>query len=561
MMKNYLLTTLLILFTISVRLTASETTLSQIPLRINFHSDRFSHSELIQLAETRETIYDRSELGPILSRLYRSLARQGYPQTRLDSVRYNNNDILDIYLSSGKVVKVTASEVNGVNRDDIDGFTDNTTLSEKTILSEIETVLDRLNDNGYPFARISLKPGDIEENDDYVQVQLDLNIDDGGFTRLRGIEFPGAKLTKKRFLRLESGLGQGDVFSYIRLQRAIDRLNRLSFIQSADEPVFEPAGSGLINVYIPVEERRVNTISGVISAARGQKDPSGELKIKFGNILGTGRKLQLEWLNLDPTRRGIIISYREPWILGHPWHGTLGLEQWSEDTLGTATRYKFGLEWEPADRLILSGSLTQETISSGDTVQSEASSEALWLEGGVGLNRLDYDWNPSSGYSFQIFTATAVRNYPDSDKSDDLKRQRLFQTGVTSITDHFIVFQYVSMDDIAGSGVIREDLVRIGGTGTVRGYGENVIRARGAVCGNLELRWRPDKSSWLGVFNDFGYVYREDSSIAARLRYPYSFGITSGMITKAGRLGLDIALAKGEPIQNARLHVRLEGWF
>ncbi|MCF7809969.1 BamA/TamA family outer membrane protein [bacterium] len=559
-MKNYILTTLLLIFLISVRLTASETALSQNPLQIKFHSDKFSHSELVKLAEIKETIYDHSELVSALNRLYKSLAKQGYPLARLDSVKYDN-DVLDIFLSSGKVVKVSDSEINGVNRDDIDGFSEGITLSEKAILTEVEKVLEPLNDNGYPFALVTLKPNNISENDDHISAKIDLNIEDGGFTRLRGIEFPGARLTKPRFLGLESGLRRGDVFSHIRLQRAIDRLNRLTFVESAGDPVFEPAGSGLINVHIPVKERRVNSASGLLSAARGQKDPSGELKIKFGNILGTGRRLQLEWSNLDPARRGILISYREPWILGHPWHGTLGLEQWSEDTLGTATRYKFGLEWEPADRLMLSGSTTLETISAGDTTQTDASSDAVWLEGGVGFNRLDYDWNPSSGYSFQIFTATAVRNYDNSSKSDDLKRQRLFQTGVAGITDHFIVFQYVSMDDIAGSGVIREDLVRVGGSGTVRGYGENVIRARGAVCGNLELRWRPDKSSWLGAFSDFGYIYREDSRIAARLRYPYSFGITSGMTTKVGRLGLDIALAKGEPIQNARLHVRLEGWF
>ncbi|NQU06347.1 MAG: BamA/TamA family outer membrane protein [Calditrichaeota bacterium] len=561
-MKKTYLTTLLILIAISSELTAADSDLSLNPLRINFHSDRFSHSELIELAEVREVIYNRSELEPALKRLYKSLAKQGYPLVELDSCKYNNNDIIDIYISSGKVVKISDSVINGINRDDIQGFSYDKMLSEEMVLRKIEGIHDQLNDIGYPFAQVRLEPGYIVENKDYISAQLDLDIVDGGFTRIRGIEFPGVRLNKPRLLRLESGFRRGDVFSHIRLKRALDRLERLPFIESTGEPLFESAGSGLINIHIPIEERRVNTVSGIISAAQGQEDPSGELKLKFGNILGTGRKLQLEWLNLDPTRRGIIINYREPWIMGYPWHCTIGLEQWSEDTLGTTTRYKFGLEWEPADRFILSGSAVRESISASDRVQSKISSDALWLEGGVSFDRLDYNWNPSSGYFFQIFTATAVRSYKNSNReSNDLKRQRLFQTGVSGLTDHIVVFQHIGIDDISGSGVIMEDLVRIGGSGTVRGYGENVIMAKGTIWGNLELRWRPDKTSWLGIFNDLGYVYREDENINARERYPFSYGLTSGMITKVGRLGLDIALAKGEAVQNARLHVRLEAWF
>jgi len=108
---------------------------------------------------------------------------------------------------------------------------------------------------------------------------------------------------------------------------------------------------------------------------------------------------------------------------------------------------------------------------------------------------------------------------------------------------------------------VLEELVRIGGIGSIRGYTESVILARGACWGTAELRWRPDRNGYLGLFGDVGYVYRDDTRIKPKKKIPIAFGLTSVLITRAGILGLDLALATGEPLRNARLHVRLEGWF
>lgn len=559
------LTSLLILMTDIGATKASEPARSVKPIRIVFHSLPFSNAELLGMASTSRILSSIEELPPVLERLYQSLAREGYPLARLDSLVLSHDEReedIDLYISVGKAVTVMESDIVGVDDEDIHSIGQGTRLTEREVLKQAGEILNRFTDMGYPFTRITLLPNMVKENEEDISLRLNLQVDKGDFIRLRKIDFPGRRITHIRLLQLESGLRAGDMFSHSRLRRAMERLERLPYIDYISEPLFEDAGEGLINVHLPVRERRVNTILAVLSTTPGQENPTGEIKLVFGNIMGTGRRMRLEWLNLDPARRGILVSYREPWIFGYPWHCSLGMEQWTEDELSTTTRYQFEFEWDPTDRITLSGAITSENISGRNNISPGLNSQAVWFGGSLRYDRFDQDWNPSRGYRANVASASALRHWKQSGRGPSrLKRESLSASLAQSLSSDFVLFERFEVQDISGSGVVPEELIRVGGTGSVRGYAESVILARGVGCGSLELRWRPDRDSYLGFFADMGYVYREDWRIAARDRYPLSFGITTTMVTKVGRLGLDLALASGETLQNARLHMRLEGWF
>ncbi len=534
-------------------------------IRLEFHCPSYSDRELRAFTGAGSILYRTGELPAILNRLYNALALEGYPLARLDSIVVDSDlkgDILELYISTGKPVILESGILNGMD-DTSRSFQSSGRLTERLILSQVNEILTELTDDGFPFVKVTVVPDSVCEDSETISANLDFRVDRGSFTRLRRIEFPGAVLTQSRLLRLESRLGSRDVFSRMKLKQALERLARLPYIDYVGEPRLVKAGAGLVNLQIPVKERRVNRLAGALSTAPGRDEPTGEIRIHFGNILGTGRKLKAEWLGLDPTRRGILVSYREPWILGYPWHAVLELEQWTEDTLSTTTRYKFGLEWEPSDRLIFTGSAASERIGgSNDSTTSETGSRSIWLEGGVSYDRFDHTWNPKWGYGAGISSAAGFRRWDDSERDDSrLRREAAAVSAAQLLFKNIVLFERFETRDVSGSGIVLEELVRIGGIGSIRGYMESVILARGACWGTAELRWRPDRNGYLGLFGDVGYIYRKDARVKPKKEIPVSFGLTSVLITKAGILGLDLALATGEPLRNARLHVRLEGWF
>ncbi|NQT33788.1 BamA/TamA family outer membrane protein [bacterium] len=550
-----LITACLLVFLLQTRVQAVQGDNAS-PIRLEFHSSEFSSRELLELAGSRTLMRNIEELPSILNRLYESLTAEGYPLAKLDSVVSFHNEkekILKLYFDISKPVRFYENESDTTQEKEIRLY---------GLIVRVDEILDELTDTGYPFSSVTIVPVDVGEEDNEIAVRFDFRVEKRFHYRIKRVEFPGARLTGSRLLSLESKMRRGDEFSRSRLERAIRRLEKLPYIDYVGNPQLEETGTGLLIVHIPVTEKRVNRISGVLSSAPGQDKPTGELKLTLGNILGTGRKLKLEWSGLDAYRRGILVGYTEPWILGYPWHASVELEQWMEDTLSATTRYKLAIEWEPADRLFISGSVTDEHIAGNDSNAMSVSSRALWREAGIRYDRFDQEWNPDRGYNVGISTASALRRWDDPGRSSSgLRREKATAASVLPLVNKLILYTRLTVHDVSGSGVILEELIRLGGAESVRGYEEASIFARGAGWGAIELRWRPDGESYFGLFGDAGYIYREDSRTAPRKGVPVSFGLTAGMLTRAGRFGLDLGLASGEPLQNARLHIRLEGWF
>ncbi|MDP8229244.1 MAG: POTRA domain-containing protein [Candidatus Electryoneaceae bacterium] len=442
-------------------------------------------------------------------------------------------------------------------------------LTDSLLQHQASILLNDLTDNGYPFAVVTLVPSKVRNCDGYVSADVTFQVERGPFIRLRDIDFTGNRMTRKRLLMLESRLMRGSMFRQSDIERAIDRLERLSYIRYVGPIKLYNASPGVATVSIPVVERKVNSLSGILSVDPSNNKPTGELQVEFGNLLGTGRRLQFGWFGLNPQRHGIQLGYREPWLFGKPWHASFDLERWEQDSLSIITRYRVGLDWEPFDRMIGSGIVTDETINA--VQEDDSGSQAVWMELCVTVDRFNHRWNPTDGYQLSFRSARGLRWWDDrmsqNRSVNNLNRETMTVQAVHRMIrfdankPQGILFWKLSVEDLSGSGVVREDLIRIGGIGSIRGYAEENYLVRGIVCGTMELRWRPDVDGYFGLSADFGHIHRYDPQLYVPKRNLASVGITAMITTTAGRLGLNLALANGEPITKARLHIKLTGWF
>ena len=504
-------------------------------------------------------------LVPYLDQLLISLSEEGFPTARLDSLVHSYTDkgfTIDIFLDESYPVILRNTQISGNIDPPMTPLSTGNALSHALLQAKSTEILNQLTEQGFPFAKVTVKPGYFTVEDSTIAADLDLQIDPGPYVRLSQVNFSGLKLTTPKLLRLESRLKRGMVFQRSQVIRASRRIEKLSFITRVGKPEFIPVSSGIVNVEFPVSERSVNRISGLLSIDQGSKTPAGELELEFGNILGTGRIFRFAWLGLNQSRRGLKISYREPWLFNLPVHIDLALENWNQDSSVTVSDYSGAAHWEPVDRLNLTGTLRSESIKQNIHRESESSSQALWLGAGLSYDYLDDTWNPTDGYQLEFHSEHASRHWEDPAASDrSLRRESTSGQAAQMFWRQWIGYGRIGIQDVSGSGVVREDLVRIGGTGSIRGYIEEEFLARGAAWGTLEWRWRPDSDGYVGFMTDVGSIYREDFRVRNRKKELLSYGITIAILTRAGNLGVDIALPADEPLQRARLHVRLNGWF
>ena len=85
------------------------------------------------------------------------------------------------------------------------------------------------------------------------------------------------------------------------------------------------------------------------------------------------------------------------------------------------------------------------------------------------------------------------------------------------------------------------ELFRIGGIKTIRGFDEESIFASSYIIGTLEYRFILDKNSSIYAFSDGGYYEKTNSTINDT---PIGFGVGMNFQTGAGIFSINYAVGK-----------------
>ena len=105
----------------------------------------------------------------------------------------------------------------------------------------------------------------------------------------------------------------------------------------------------------------------------------------------------------------------------------------------------------------------------------------------------------------------------------------------------------------------------LGGTTSIRGYREEIFPAVKALWATLEYRLLQGQASWIFAFIDSGYLTNQvrdssgsyDSKTINRTGYGFGLRLDS----RAGTLGFDYGLGKGDGFGDGKLHVGLSSSF
>ena len=116
-----------------------------------------------------------------------------------------------------------------------------------------------------------------------------------------------------------------------------------------------------------------------------------------------------------------------------------------------------------------------------------------------------------------------------------------------------------------GVGVLEADPVpavarmRLGGSGSIRGYAEEAFLATRALWANAEWRRPLGRRSRAFLYVDAGVLNDPDGQGRGRVVYPVGYGAGLMAESRIGLVQLGYGLSKGERPGQGRVHVRLVG--
>ncbi|MBL7931638.1 MAG: BamA/TamA family outer membrane protein, partial [Bacteroidia bacterium] len=312
---------------------------------------------------------------------------------------------------------------------------------------------------------------------------------------------------------------------------------------------------------------------------------TGDVKIKLVNgIFHNGETFDIEWRRLKSQTQDFSGHVTYPFLFGAPIGVDYALKIYQRDTTFIDINNNIGLQYyfnglnnfkvfykQRNSNLVSTNGL--EFVS---TLPDYADIQTQSYGAGISIEKLDYRFNPRRGYALVLNGQTGTRTIKKNPKvnpevyEDLLLKSTQYQADglmafyINLVGNNVIKLGIQGASIFGNSTIFKNELFRIGGLKTLRGFDEESIFASSYVIPTLEYRFLFSQNSNILLFAE-GAWYENNSNGQYNTDMPVSVGAGVNFDTKAGILTLNYALGNqkgnGFDLRNGKIHFGLTALF
>ncbi|MDL2325890.1 BamA/TamA family outer membrane protein, partial [Bacteroidales bacterium OttesenSCG-928-A14] len=423
-------------------------------------------------------------------------------------------------------------------------------------------VVSYYENRGFPFSQVFLDSITIQNG----QIEAKLKIERNQFILFDSIILKGNAKLSYSYLYPYLGLRKNKPYDEKVIRKIPQRMQELPFVTQA-----LPAGIEFINdkayLYVYLDKQRVNQFDGIIALVpvdeqSGKVALSGELNLGLKNVFTLGESISLEWRSPNRFSQYLNIKANFPYLFRTPFgvDGAFLLDK--TDTSYLSINYPIGLQYSFNGNnyiktyLDLSSSriLNKEllVITPDDITYADFNKQLYGIE--LMIRQLDYIYNPRKGFTLVINGAAGKIKIKQNHAVDpevydgvemERTRYRLLGDvkGYIPLGKRFVLHVNAHFGTIVGENNLENELFKIGGFKTLRGFDEHSILASTYAVGLAEARYLFAKNSYIHLFYNMA-GYEHSTTISYVKDYPIGFGAGVAFQTKAGLFNLIYALGR-----------------
>ena len=533
------------------------------------------------------------------------LQGKGYATASLDSVAYSKTEAT-LHLYTGNIFRWAQISTRKVEPALLiavawnDRTFSHRPLDFKQFQARQQLLLDYLENNGYPFAKVSLDSITLKGND---EVSAALKIDKGPLYKIDSLRIYGTAKISNDFLQRYLNITNGSIYRKERLEAIHKKILELPYVQEEQSWNLTMLGTGsVINLYLkPKKSSQINALVGFLPSS----DPvlgnkilvTGEATINLKNALGNGESIGLNWQQLQSGSPRLNLLFQQPYLFGSPFGLNASFDLYKQDSSYINVNLMLGAQYTLSANQ--TGSVFIQDMTSSllntDTLEIIASHKlpatadvsAVSLGMTYDFNNTNYRFNPRSGNELSFLGTVGIRKVKENAQIAQLKdpldssfnfaslydtvKKQSYEFLVKLSAAHYFPLTRASTLKLAFNGGVfsspntyRNELFLIGGYRLLRGFDEQSILASQYTVGTLEYRYLVGMNSYLFTFFDVGWAkntvpgYNLDNTF---------MGIGLGMAfeTKAGIFNISYALGKRNDTQfnfhDAKIHLGYVSFF
>lgn len=448
--------------------------------------------------------------------------------------------------------------------------------------SNMDRMLQLLENNGYPFATITLDSLALSSGNDSLRERVTsyARVDRGPRVTIDSLIIHGNEMTRSNVIFRESRLKKGQLYDQRQVSRLPTRLNKTGFFSSVEEPQLYLDDYGRGQLFVRVKEGNPNQLNAVFgynpkTTPNSRGYITGLIDIAFRNLLGTGRVMEAYWRKKDRRSQELRFRYVEPWIRGWPVHVGAGFQQVIQDTTFIRRTMSLDVEAPYSDVLTIFSNVGREQIlpdSMGRVLYQLPESHSWQANIGFSYDTRDAIGNPSRGVLYKTvfeYARKSIVEDPEMPLSPgektNFRRDRWMvdlEIYVPTLKYQTILFALHGRHVKSAEPLIPiSDLFRVGGANSLRGFREDEFFGDKIVWLNLEYRYLLAARSRAFAFFDSGYFNRTDASETIIRDYKFGYGMGVRIETRLGIIGIDYGLSQGRGLTSGLVHIGLTNQF
>ena len=422
-----------------------------------------------------------------------------------------------------------------------------------------ERILTEAENQGYPFATVGLDSVRLDGHDIAGRVVLKR----GPAIIFDSIQIIGSSKTKKRFLTKYLQIFPGAPYSQQRVEAAAVLLRQLPYVRLRAEPEVRFA-RGRARVYLLLDERSSNQFDAIVgllpnTGTAGGLQITGDVNINLRNLRGGGKQIGLQWRKVDAVTQSLDGNYLHPNFFGTPLEvgATFNLYRQTGAFLTVRPRVQVTYPMARAGRLtffaeqrgsrLLLDSSSYMDVKNQNALPPYLDSEANSYGLAYARTNLDDLYFPHRG-SFVVVqggagTKTIRQNANISEALYSGVALRTTQYTFSARLERYWALgrQSVVLARLRGEGLFNQqlflnDLFRLGGLNSLRGFSENQFYTNAYGVGTVEFRQFTGSEGYVFVFADQAMLqaYQSDLALGRSVDQPTGLGAGISFRTAAG---------------------------
>jgi outer membrane protein assembly factor BamA len=434
-------------------------------------------------------------------------------------------------------------------------------------------VVSYYENRGYPFCAVSLDSFKLQNGKAFAKLLINPDLQ----MTFDTIEYIGSTKVRKSFLRSYLGLLPGKKYSEEVFSKVVSRLKLLPFVEltSPSSVMFENEKAKPKLYLKDRKSSQFDLLIGLLPGSSGQRVLiTADIFIHLVSPFGMGEEMKVKWQKLQPKTQTLDVHLVYPYLLGIPLGINAKFDLFKVDTSFLNLNGEYGVQYQLGGpdvvKLAYRNRSTIVLFTDTNFIKQtnrlpqnlDVSSNEVMME--LNLQRLNYRFNPTSGFQMKFATSFGIKKIKKSNtiatlfdsntgstfnRLYDSIRLNTFTTELSFSIDKFWKINRRNTIRTNAEGVYifnqlitQNELYRIGGLNSLRGFDDRSILTPYYLMANLEYRFLISRNAFFFLFFNSALVKENRFFKNKPFDFPFGFGAGSTIETKIGMFALSYAI-------------------